>query len=146
MPASPSMYVTAERHDAVFVYAGSYVIRPKSSSSTLIWRKSIARTVPSVISISYVRPVRLSVTVRVSPPCGAAPSPPLPVACVSVLIASPESGPRGLSLRLPTPAPGSPKASAHIRPVLDRARGITFGERRRLLGVEPEGYPPLGDP
>src|SRR3954469_3207502 len=85
------MYVTAERHDAVFVYAGSYVIRPKSSSSTLIWRKSMARTVPSVISISYVWPVRLSVTVSVSAPLARTPSP-AAVAWVSVLIASPGMG------------------------------------------------------
>src|ERR687886_665589 len=139
------MYVIADRHDAVFVYAGSYVIRPKSSSSTLIWRKSMARTVPSVISISYVRPVRLSVTVRVSPPFVAAPSP-VPVACVSVLIASPESGPRPLSLRLPPPAPGSPEPAAHVGPVLDGPCGVALGERRRLRGVEAQGYPALGDP
>src|SRR5918997_6546631 len=41
-------------------------MRPKSSSETFIWRKSIALTVPSVISSSKVSPVRLSVTVRVS--------------------------------------------------------------------------------
>src|SRR5688500_7315710 len=41
-------------------------MRPKSSSSTFIWRKSMAFTVPSVISSSNVSPVRLSVTVRVS--------------------------------------------------------------------------------
>src|SRR5919202_946232 len=140
------MYVIADRHDAVFVYAGSYVIRPKSSSSTLICRKSMARTVPSVISISYVRPVRLSVTVRVSPPFVAAPSPPVPVACVSVLIASPESGPRPLSLRLPPPAPGSPEPSAHVGPVLDGPCGVALGKRRRLPGVEAQGYPALGDP
>src|SRR3954453_10351418 len=105
MPASPSMYVTAERHDAGFVYAGAYVIRPKSSSSTLIWRKSMARTVPSVISISYVWPVRLSVTVSVSPPCWATPS---PVVVVSVLIASPENGGHeGRSVRRDRPAPAA---------------------------------------
>src|SRR5919202_1936177 len=110
------MYVIADRHDAVFVYAGSYVIRPKSSSSTLICRKSMARTVPSVISTSYVRPVRLSVTVRVSPPFVAAPS------------------------------PGSPEPSAHVGPVLDGPCGVALGKRRRLLGVEAQGYPALGDP
>src|SRR4051794_24732579 len=46
-------------------------MRPKSSSETFIWRKSIARTVPSVTSSSYVLPVRLSVTVSVS--CALAP-------------------------------------------------------------------------
>src|SRR3954453_15559357 len=56
----------AERVEAVFVNAGSYVMRPKSSSSTFIWRKSIARAGPSVMSISYVLPVRLSVTDSVS--------------------------------------------------------------------------------
>src|SRR3712207_2210304 len=43
-------------------------MRPKSSSSTFISRKAIARTVPSSIGTSYVLPVRLSVTVRVSLP------------------------------------------------------------------------------
>ena len=56
----------AERHDAVFMYAGSYVISPKSSSDTLISRRAGARIVPSSIGISYVLPVRLSVTVSVS--------------------------------------------------------------------------------
>src|ERR1700737_2582110 len=41
-------------------------MRPKSSSETLIWRRSGARIVPSVISSSYWRPVRLSVTLRLS--------------------------------------------------------------------------------
>src|SRR5215207_1332734 len=48
------------------MYAGSYVIRPKSSSSTLISRRAGARIVPSSIGISYVLPVRLSVTLSVS--------------------------------------------------------------------------------
>ena len=64
----PSRYVIDERQAAVFMKAGSYVIRPKSSSDTRIARKSSARTVPSVIGISYVRPVRLSVTLSVSVP------------------------------------------------------------------------------
>src|SRR3954447_3612746 len=58
------MKVISLRHDAVFVNAGSYAIRPKSSSSTLIPRSSIALIVPSVISSSYCSPVRLSVTER----------------------------------------------------------------------------------
>src|SRR5215213_8713599 len=41
-------------------------MRPKSSSLTFIWRKSIAFTVPFEISISYCSPVRLSVTDSVS--------------------------------------------------------------------------------
>ncbi len=41
------MKVIAERHDAVFVYAGSYVMSPKSSSETLMSRSAMARTVPS---------------------------------------------------------------------------------------------------
>jgi hypothetical protein len=32
---------------AVFMNAGSYVINPKSSAPALIWRRSIARIVPS---------------------------------------------------------------------------------------------------
>src|SRR6266850_2045920 len=46
--------------------AGSYVISPKSSSPVLIWRRSIARIVPSLIGSSYFFPVRLSRTVSVS--------------------------------------------------------------------------------
>src|SRR5262245_39395983 len=51
---------------AVFMYAGSYVMTPKSSGPVLICRRSIARIVPSWIGSSYVFPVRLSVTVSVS--------------------------------------------------------------------------------
>src|SRR5437588_3289817 len=43
---------------------------PNSSGSTLIWRRSTARTVPSVTGSTYVLPVRLSVTVSV---CAAEP-------------------------------------------------------------------------
>ena len=64
--------------------AGSYVIRPKSSSSTLMSRSASARIVPSSIGTSYVRPVRLSVIVRVSAAV-ATPSP-LEVVCSSVPI------------------------------------------------------------
>ena len=46
--------------------AGSYVISPKSSAPVLIWRRSIARMVPSWIGSSYFFPVRLSVIVSVS--------------------------------------------------------------------------------
>jgi len=49
MPLSPSMYVMALRHAAVFMKAGSYVIRPKSSSPVRICRRSMALIVPSVI-------------------------------------------------------------------------------------------------
>src|SRR5919204_2800873 len=56
---------------------------PKSSSETLIWRKSVDRTVPSVISTSYVRPVRLSVTESVPLPSWATSA---PAACVSVSV------------------------------------------------------------
>ncbi len=61
--------------------AGSYVMRPKSSSSTLMSRSASARTVPSSIGTSYVRPVRLSVIVSVSDAV-ATPSP-LVVVCSS---------------------------------------------------------------
>ena len=66
MPLSPSMKVMALRHDAVFMNAGSYVIMPKSSSLTLIFRRSRARIVSSLMGTSYDLPVRLSVMVRVS--------------------------------------------------------------------------------
>ena len=46
------MYVIDERHEAVFMYAGSYVIRPKSSSPTLMSRSASARIVPSSIGTS----------------------------------------------------------------------------------------------
>jgi hypothetical protein len=41
------MKVIALLHDAVFMKAGSYVIRPNSPGSFLIWRRSIARIVVS---------------------------------------------------------------------------------------------------
>src|SRR6516225_7187428 len=56
----------ALRQLAVFMNAGSYVIKPKSFALTLIRRRSIARIVPSWIATSYVLPVRLSVIVSVS--------------------------------------------------------------------------------
>src|SRR3954471_3116365 len=63
-------------------------MRPKSPSSPLIWRKSIALTVPSVISSSYVSPVRLSVTDSVS--CAVATPPPFPLCvCSSAIALSP---------------------------------------------------------
>src|SRR2546425_2923605 len=65
MPLSPSMNVIRLLHEAVFMKAGSYAINPKSSSETLIFRRSIARITPSSIGISYCLPVRLSVTVNV---------------------------------------------------------------------------------
>src|SRR6267143_1149410 len=54
----------ALRQAAVFMKAGSYVIRPKSSSLTLILRRSVARMVSSLMGTSYDWPVRLSVMVR----------------------------------------------------------------------------------
>src|SRR5688572_19056886 len=56
----------ALRQFAVLVNAGSYVMSPKSSGPVRICRRSIARTVPSLIGSSYCFPVRLSVTVSVS--------------------------------------------------------------------------------
>ena len=58
--------LVALRHAAVFMNAGSYVARPWSSSATLIFFRSLARMVPSVIGTSYCFPVRLSVIVSVS--------------------------------------------------------------------------------
>src|SRR6266851_3442574 len=60
------MKVMALRQLAVFMKAGSYVIRPKSSGATLICRRSMARIVPSCTGSSYVFPVRLSVMLKVS--------------------------------------------------------------------------------
>src|SRR5471030_423587 len=56
----------ALRQFAVFMNAGSYVISPKLSGAVLIWRRSIARIVPSWTGSSYVLPVRLSVIEIVS--------------------------------------------------------------------------------
>src|SRR3954452_21336779 len=66
-------------------------MRPKSSSLTLMSRRAGARMVPSSTGISYVLPVRLSVTVRVSRRSWPAPSPATP-ACswVSLLTGAPQ--------------------------------------------------------
>ncbi len=63
---SPSMKVMELRQFAVFMKAGSYVIRPKSSSDALICRRSMALMVPSWMGSSYFLPVRLSTIVSVS--------------------------------------------------------------------------------
>jgi hypothetical protein len=60
------MKVMPLRQFAVLMNAGSYVMSPKSSGTTLIWRRSFARTVPSWMGSSYFFPVLLSMTVRVS--------------------------------------------------------------------------------
>src|SRR5262249_49762441 len=73
----------ADRHDAVFMNAGSYDMTPKSSSLTLMFLKAVARTVPSSIGTSYDLPVRLSVivseseTVAVPPPVSVCSSVPI---------------------------------------------------------------------
>ncbi len=59
------MYVIFDLHDAVFRNAGSYVIMPKSSGLTLIFRRSIALIVSFSIGTTYSLPVRLSRIVRV---------------------------------------------------------------------------------
>ena len=46
------MKVIALRHEAVFMKAGSYVIKPKSSAPVLIWRRSMARIEPFAIATS----------------------------------------------------------------------------------------------
>src|SRR3954465_570403 len=66
MPLSPSIYVMRLRHAAVLMKAGSYVMRPVSSSPALICFRSVARIAPSLIAMSYCLPVRLSVIVSVS--------------------------------------------------------------------------------
>src|SRR5579875_2003282 len=80
------MYVILLLHEAVLVKAGSYDIKPKSSSDVFICRKSEARiTLPSSIGISYRLPVRLSMIVSVleaivvfCPPCYCRATLPLP--------------------------------------------------------------------
>src|SRR5665213_1884555 len=69
-------------------------------------RSSVARIVSSVIGISYVLPVRLSVTVRVS--LDVATSPSFPDCRVSVVIALLSHDCRGLQ-----PAPGSSGRPSH---------------------------------
>ena len=59
------MKVMALRQEAVLTNPGSYVASPGSSSTAICFR-SAARMVPSVIAISYSRPVRLSRTVSES--------------------------------------------------------------------------------
>src|SRR3954453_19410327 len=119
----------AERVEAVFVNAGSYVMRPKSSSSTFIWRKSIARTVPSVMSISYVLPVRLSVTDSVSLAVATPPALPSPRWVSSLMHLSLRSA-HGLP-----PAPGGDR-SAPV-PLLAQAASpaLRAPRRRGVLGA-----------
>src|SRR3954452_10751982 len=69
-------------------------MRPKSSSWVLILRSSVARIVLSSIGISYCLPVRLSVTVRVSPDVPA--SAPALSCLVSVVMALLSRGCRGV--------------------------------------------------
>src|SRR5690242_12263251 len=69
MPRSPSRNVMRLWPHAVFMYAGSYDIIPKSSGFTLIWRRSIARMFPSVMGKLYSLLVRLSLTNKVSLIC-----------------------------------------------------------------------------
>src|SRR3954447_325267 len=107
----------AERVEAVFVNAGSYVMRPKSSSSTFIWRKSIARTVPSLISTCEVLPVRLSVTDSVSLAVATAPSCPS-APWVSLMFLSLRSGdgpPAGQRLRATRRLADGPRARLGAR-------------------------------
>src|SRR3954471_1914365 len=94
-------------------------MRPKSSSLTLIWRKSIALTVPSVISSSYFSPVRLSVTDSVS--CAVATPPPFSLCVCSSAIA--------LSPRL-LPVLGKGYGSA--APAAEEPRELGRSELRRL--------------
>src|SRR6266568_8244674 len=97
MPLSPSMNVMALLHDAVFMNAGSYVIRPNSSASTLIWRRSIARMAvsPSVpcsrIDTGYGLPVRPSLISNVPDEASLAPLVFAPgfAACVVPILRSP---------------------------------------------------------
>src|SRR3954452_3190682 len=100
-------------------------MRPKSSSDTFICRKSMARTVPSVIGTSYVSPVRLSVTVRVS----------------SLMARS-----LVLAAFLPAATEHAPEPSrAQVRLVLGGAGQVAVRELCRLLGVQRELHAPLGD-
>src|SRR3954469_23541761 len=79
----------ADRHEAVFMNAGSYVMTPKSLSLTLMSRSAVARTVPSSIGTSYDLPVRLSVIVSESE---AEATPPPVSLCSSVPTCAPLEG------------------------------------------------------
>src|SRR3954466_6428598 len=79
----------ADRQEAVFMNAGSYVMTPKSLSLTLMSRSAVARTVPSSIGTSYDLPVRLSVIVSESE---AVATPPPFSLCSSVPTCAPLEG------------------------------------------------------
>src|SRR5436309_1612408 len=100
-------------------------MRPKSSSLTLICRRSMARTVSSSIGISYVLPVRLSVIVRLLSP-EAAPAPSCCWVSVSVVIALLYRQYKGQSDSI---------TRAHAGRTFDRRAGTPRGRRIRVLGV-----------
>src|SRR5437773_10679768 len=60
------MYVMRLLHDAVFMKAGSYDTSPGPSGVTRICWRSVARIAPFSIGTSKRRPLRLSMTVRLS--------------------------------------------------------------------------------
>src|SRR3954469_6392849 len=116
-------------------------MRPKSSSPTFICRKSMARTVPSVIGTSYVRPVRLSVTVRVSA-AWATPLPSRPSWGCSLMRASLGAG--GLPLAPAAPEQAAHRAGAHVgRELAPAALGVALGQLRRGGRVERQRHAAL---
>src|SRR4051812_16793744 len=108
-------------------------MRPKSSSSTFICRKSIAFTVPSLISSSYVSPVRLSVTDSVS--CAVATPPPSSLCvCSSAIALSPRV--------LPVFGKGYGSAAPAAEEPADLRR--LEGQGSHLGGRDGERHRPLG--
>src|SRR3954464_5121990 len=108
-------------------------MRPKSSSSTLIWRKSIALTVPSVISSSYVSPVRLSFTDSVS--CAVATPPPFSLCvCSSAIALSPRVLPvfgKGYGSALPAAEQTQELRGRKLRGLDRQLRDLGRGNRER---------------
>src|SRR3954468_12851704 len=108
-------------------------MRPKSSSFTLIWRKSIAFTVPSVISSSYVSPVRLSVTDSVS--CAVATPPPFSLCvCSSAIALSPRVLPvfgKGYGSAAPAAEEPGELGRRELRGLERQLRDLGRGDRER---------------
>src|SRR5512132_1085645 len=115
---------------------------PKSSSETLICRRSIVLMVSSLISISSLVPVRLSVMLSVSPP-GEAPSLPAlgcSTAFSACLVAITPPYASGIACSQQTPSRGPVSHDALLAPQRNLAalraqrRGGGAGARARFLG------------
>src|SRR4051812_43053268 len=116
---------------------------PNSSSSTLIWRRSIARTVPSVIGSSYDLPVRLSVTESDSDPGSTTPSVAgRSVSCLVVMPTSSRLAYWSINSRSSERAPvlracGERLETRHRVQLGEALLDLLAGQRRYPLGAEP---------